>query len=357
MNFNDKYPNIRLGLCCINITLKHTKQIYSNRTKIMRVIEKNGINDAKNAAISNVIDLAKMILWNKNHGIEVMRISSDLVPHSTNPKIIEKFGKEGDEYASLEFLRPYLEKIGHVAKVEKMRLSFHPGQFVQLASPSFEVFNSSVKELEMHVKYLEMMKTPKESVIVIHIGGMYCNKPETIERFKKRFKMMPKNIKDRMVLENDEKCYDADEVLEICESLNVPMVFDIFHYYCYGKSHPEIMQKSIDEMMPRILETWIKRKIRPKMHLSEQALNKKIGSHAVFIENIPKELLEIPKKYKIAIDIMIEAKGKEVAIGKLYKKYSNLKPLFAKQLPLDIPKSALKDLGFTESDDMPDCKC
>jgi len=32
-------------------------------------------------------------------------------------------------------------------------------------------------------------------------------------------------------------------------------------------------------------------------------------------------LLEIPKKYGVDIDIMIEAKKKELAVFKLYKKY------------------------------------
>lgn len=357
MEYDAKFPNIRLGLCCINMQLRHNEEIYTNRTKIMKQIEKHGLEAAKNAAINNVIDLAKMILWNKNHGIEVTRVSSSLVPHSTNPLIIEKFGKEGEEYASLEFLRPYLEKVGHVARLEKIRLTFHPGQFCQIGSPSFSVFNSTVKDLEMHAKFFEMMKMGKESVMVVHIGGVFCDKPKTIERFKERFKMMPKNIRNRVVLENDEKCYDADEVLEICETLNVPMVFDIFHYYCYGKLHPEVKQKTIDEMMPRILQTWKRKDIRPKFHLSEQADGKKIGSHSVFVKEISKELLEIPKKYGVMIDIMVEAKGKEIAIGKLYRKYPKLKPVFAKEIKLDIPKKVLKELNLTESDELADCQC
>lgn len=295
MNFDSKYPHIRLGLCCININLRYNEKVYSSRKRIMRMIEKYGLEEAKNCAIDNVLDLAKMVIWNKNHGIEVMRVSSELVPHATNPKIVEKFGKEGEEYVSLEFLRPYLEKVGHLASAEKMRITFHVAQFVQIGSPSIDIFNASVKELEMHTKFLEMMNCGKDSVIVIHIGGMYYNKEESIERFIERFNSMPQNIKNRMVLENDEKCYDAEEVIGICERLSVPMVFDIFHYYCYKKLHPDIKQKTIDELMPRILETWKKRGIRPKMHLSEQKPGKPIGSHSVFVEEIPQIMLDIPK--------------------------------------------------------------
>ena len=135
------------------------------------------------------------------------------------------------------------------------------------------------------------------------------------------------------------------------------MVFDVFHYYCYKKYHPDINQKSINELMPRILQTWKKRGIRPKCHLSEQQSGLPIGSHSVFVNVIPKELLEIPSKYNTEIDIMLEAKGKEFAIGKLYKKYPTLKPVFAKPLPNEIPKKALKDLNIKEPDDMANCLC
>ena len=39
---------------------------------------------------------------------------------------------------------------------------------------------------------------------------------------------------------------------------------------------------------------------------------------------MPKYLLEIPEKYGVWIDVMIEAKKKELAIFKLYEKYPQL---------------------------------
>jgi len=55
-------------------------------------------------------------------------------------------------------------------------------------------------------------------------------------------------------------------------------------------------------------------------HISEQGEGK-CGHHSDFIEKIPNYLLEIPKKYGVDIDIMIEAKKKEKSIMRLYKKY------------------------------------
>lgn len=50
MPLNNNFSHIRLGLCCINIQLRHNEEIYSNRKKIMKQIEKEGIDAAKNSA-------------------------------------------------------------------------------------------------------------------------------------------------------------------------------------------------------------------------------------------------------------------------------------------------------------------
>merc|ERR1712066_612233 len=72
--------------------------------------------------------------------------------------------------------------------------------------------------------------------------------------------------------------------------------------------------------MEAILQTWKRRNIKPKFHISEQG-DGKTGHHSDYIKVVPDYLLEIPSKYGVDIDIMIEAKKKELAIFKLYKKY------------------------------------
>ena len=75
-------------------------------------------------------------------------------------------------------------------------------------------------------------------------------------------------------------------------------------------------------MLP-VVDTWRRRNIKPKFHISEQGAGR-VGHHSDYIEVIPDYLLAIPKKYDCDIDIMIEAKMKEQAILKLYKKYPDL---------------------------------
>ena len=73
--------------------------------------------------------------------------------------------------------------------------------------------------------------------------------------------------------------------------------------------------------IPLVLESWTDKGIKPKFHVSEQGSGK-IGHHSDYIEILPEYLLEIFEKYGINIDIMIEAKAKELSIHKLYEKIS-----------------------------------
>ena len=70
-----------------------------------------------------------------------------------------------------------------------------------------------------------------------------------------------------------------------------------------------------------ILETWRKKGIKPKFHVSERQGYGKVGKHSDNVDILPDFVLEIPKKYGDKIDVMIEAKMKELSIHDLYEKY------------------------------------
>src|SRR5581483_2976063 len=159
----------------------------------------------------------------------------------------------------------------------------------------------------------------KQSVLCIHGGGTYKNKKETLKRWQDNFKKLPKNVQNRICLENCEKGYSAQDLLPVCEHLGIPLIFDFHHYDCYPYYHPdEPAQAPIRELLPRILATWKKGSERiPKFHLSDQAPDKRVGAHHDYVENIPKELLELKN---VVFHIMIEAKKKELYVLKLQKK-------------------------------------
>lgn len=58
----------------------------------------------------------------------------------------------------------------------------------------------------------------------IHMGGVYGDKPTTLARFKENYTTkLPDKIKKRLVLENDEICYNVDDIMPVCNELEIPM--------------------------------------------------------------------------------------------------------------------------------------
>ena len=303
---------VQLGLCCMNTSLKKCKPpIYASRRIIVRIIDERGIEELKTRIIKNLEDLLYMIDWNESCGIKVFRLSSEMFMHKTNPKV--------PDY-DYDFAIPLLKQIGQKARDYNHRLTFHPGQFNVLGTPREKALKQTILDLQYHADVLDLMEMGKDSVMVIHGGGVYDDMVATKERWIKNYNDLPKNIKNRLVLENCEKSYSIIDCLEISDRCGVPVVFDTHHFECYKLLHPDVEFEDASYYIPLILETWKRKGIKPKFHVSEQG-DGKIGKHSDYIEILPEYLLEIPEKYGVHIDIMIEAKMKELSIEKLYEKY------------------------------------
>jgi len=303
---------IQLGLCCMNTILQSRKPpIMSSRSVILKTLETKGFEPLREKIIQNLKDTLVMIDWNEQNGIKVFRLSSDLFPHKSNYRA---------QSYSYDFALDLLKEIGAKARSYNQRITFHPGQYNVIGTPREEVLENTIRDLTYHTEVLDLMEMNQDSVIVIHGGGVYKNKPETIDRWCKQFYRLPKNVQKRIVLENCEKNFSIIDCIEVSKRIGVPVVFDTHHYECYKLLHKDEKFEDPGYYMPFILESWKKRDIKPKFHISEQGSGK-IGHHSDFIETIPDYLLEIPEKYNVNIDIMIEAKMKEQAIFELYNKY------------------------------------
>ena len=80
--------SVQLGLCCLNNRLRKEKPpIFSSRQMIVRTINEKGTDVLKEKILQNLKDTIKLIEWNEENGIRVLRMSSHLFPHKTNPKI------------------------------------------------------------------------------------------------------------------------------------------------------------------------------------------------------------------------------------------------------------------------------
>jgi UV DNA damage endonuclease len=189
-----------------------------------------------------------------------------------------------------------------------MRTSFHPDQFTVLTNWQDDIiFQNSLADLEYHNTLCNLLGC---DTILIHVGGVYNNKPKALEAFIGNFLRLSTDIQKKIHLENDDKSYNVLDVLELCETINVPMVLDIHHHNC----NP-VKNINLFKLMSRIILTWGNRK--PKVHISSGKDSPTGRKHADYIDEEDFQYtLELTSN---KFDIMIEAKSKDLAILKLLK--------------------------------------
>ncbi|KIO21276.1 hypothetical protein M407DRAFT_29105 [Tulasnella calospora MUT 4182] len=66
------------------------------------------------------------------------------------------------------------------------------------------------------------------------IQDVYGDKVSPSARFKENYTTkLSDSIKARLVLANDELCYNLDDIMPVCEGLNIPIVVDYHHDWIY----------------------------------------------------------------------------------------------------------------------------
>lgn len=281
---------------------------------IVRTVLSHGIEVLKSKILENLADVLAMIEWNEQNGIRVLRLSSELFPHKSNPRV--------PDY-TFDFAKDRLREIGEKARDLGHRLTFHPGQYNVVGTPTESSFQQTVADLSYHADVLDLMGMGPDSVLVVHGGGLYGDKAATLQRWCDQFIMLPDNVQRRLVLENCEKCFSIKDCLWVSERTGVPVVFDTHHFECYRLLHPDESFSEPVDYIPQILDTWRARGIKPKFHVSEQGAGR-VGHHSDYVREIPSYLLDIPRRHGVHIDVMIEAKKKEQAIFRLYQTYPQL---------------------------------
>ncbi|OSX56809.1 hypothetical protein POSPLADRAFT_1050471 [Postia placenta MAD-698-R-SB12] len=326
----------RLGYACLNTILRVRKPepVFCSRTCRLDTIRKNGIEFAKDLGRRNATDLLEMIEWNEENKIRFFRVSSEMFP----------FASHKVHGYDLSYAHEELKAAGALAKHYGHRLTAHPGQFTQLASPREDVVEASVRELDYHCQMMRYMDLDQDSVIIIHMGGVYGDKDGALARFRENYTTkLTDEMKARLVLENDEICYNPDELLPICEELSIPMVLDYHHNWI----NPSVLP--FPELLPRIAATWTRKGIRQKQHLSEprpgaESIMEK-RAHADRCQELPEVLVGGD------VDLMIEAKDKEQAVFHLYRIYGLEPVIHANLRPENPPKPFIRGKGCVAAED------
>ena len=285
---------MNLGYACINMSMG--KKVTTNRTMVKRTFNAKGLDYVSELALLNTKDIIKILEWNRLNGIKFFRLSSALIPWGDNIDITQL-----KDYKEIKF---ELKKAGDFAKYWGIRITSHPGPFNVLVSPKESVVEKTIADLELHGKVFDMMglsKTPYNK-INIHCNGVYGDKILAMDRFCKNFKRLSNSVRSRLTIENDDKAsmYSVCDLMYIHERIGIPIVFDYHHYkFCSG-----VLTE--DEALEVAASTW-PHGITPVVHYSESKEGSKPQAHSDYIKSLP-------NTYGINVDIMVEAKAKELAI-------------------------------------------
>ena len=296
---------MNLGYACINMTLSGQKpKVTTNRSMIKKTFKEKGLSYAGELGMLNAADLSKILRWNVENNIKCFRLSSEFFPWASEYKF-----EDLPQYLRIKTL---LAGAGNYAKQNGLRLTSHPGPFNVLVSPHKHVVDNTITDLRIHGEVFDMLGLERSpyNKINIHCNGVYGDKQSAMDRFCKNFELLPESVRTRLTVENDDKAsmYSVKDLMYIHKRIGIPIVFDYHHHkFCTG-------DLSEQEALELALSTWPKG-ITPIVHYSESKMlhegNEKLKpqAHSDYIN-------DLPDTYGNDVDIMVEAKHKELAVQK-----------------------------------------
>jgi UV DNA damage endonuclease len=285
-----------IGYACLALGVPHTDY---------RTCKVDSITDAilMDLIAYNLESLERIIDYNIQNDIHLFRISSDVIPFGSSPvNKLEWWNRFSDVF----------KRIGNKIKIHQIRVSMHPGQYTVLNSPSIEVVKRAQADLEYHALVLDCLGVDIKNKIVVHLGGVYGNKPEAIQRFVEHFQELPIHVRKRVVIENDDKCYNIRDVLTLSQQLSVPVIFDNLHNYLNPSKEPF----SDEQWIESCKGTWKIEDGPQKIHYSQQDQIKKSGSHS-FTINVEEFLNLYQRINRKDLDFMLEVKDKNLSALKI----------------------------------------
>jgi len=254
--------------------------------------------------------------------LRVYRLSSSTVPYGTHPDLPEL-----DYRRQIDACGAALEQLGAKARALGLRLSTHPGQYTVLNAPDEELARKAKLDLEQDALLLDALGQGPDAVVVVHVGGLYGDKGAALERWAAAYETLSERARERLVVEHDELLFHLGDALELHRRTGVRVVFDHHHHRCY----PAPGLEELAAALAVTTATW-PRGVRPKVHLSSSRTElrlierKRRGSrgktltlqpprleqHADFVT--PWDLVELLEGATVPLDVMLEAKAKDLAV-------------------------------------------
>lgn len=293
---------LRLGLCCLVVDAPHAFRA-TTHAYLSRIGREAAVAHLDAIALHNAQTLVDVLHYCTTLGIRAFRIQSQLFPLATHPES----GYALDDLPSGAIVRQLLGEARRVAQRGGIRLSFHPDQFVVLNSVRDEVVRSSIAELEWHAELAGLLGV---DVICLHGGGRAGGAEEAAERLIAGIQRLSPRARALLAIENDDRCFSAEDLLPVSLATGVPLVLDSHHHRVLPGS------LTLAEATELALATWGERE--PYFHVSSPRAGWDAGDprpHADFIDpdDLPPLWLDLGRP----LTVDVEAKAKERAVLQL----------------------------------------
>lgn len=261
--------------------------------------------------------------------IRFYRLSGQLAPYLTHPDLPQFHGQ-------IEECATELAAIGDLARHYGIRLTMHPAFYVQLGSPDLTQVQRSIEELEAATRLMDGMGLGAEAVLVIHVGGAQGDKEASMARFIQQVEQLPRNVRRRLALENDDRFMSAADVLRIHRHTGLRVVLDVLHHRCVnpsGLSMPQALTAALEswpgDQQPKIHFSSPRTAVRQLVRNRQRTLAAPLANqHSDFIN--PFEFIDLLRAARAdglrTFDIMLEAKGKDLALLRLREQIEQFAP-------------------------------
>ena len=278
---------LRVGYACVNTRLPSAA-----RTSRLANLTPQRVREL---VAANLDALEGILRWNRRHGIEVFRLTSNLIPFGSH---------HANNIAWWEEFAPRFAQLGLLMREARARISTHPGQYVVLSSARPGVAEAAVAELDYHDRLLTAFGLDSSHKIVLHVGSGGSDPAAGQERFAAGFERLSPGTAARLVLENDER-WPLDAVFALAKRLELPVVFDAFHHLLAPS-----LGLGVRELVLAAGETWGRADGRQEVHFSTQEPGKRRGAHAKTLDlaafaRFADEVGDLP------LDCILEVKDKE----------------------------------------------
>ncbi|HAH06808.1 MAG TPA: UV DNA damage repair endonuclease UvsE [Elusimicrobia bacterium] len=281
---------MRIGYPCINRSIGCTA---NSRFRLASYTPAR----LKETLARNLACLERILHFNAENDLRFFRVSSDLVPFASHPVCRVDWGR---------LFRREFARLGRFIRSEGFRVSMHPDQFVLLNALEEGIVERSVAELEYHARVLELLGLDRTAKIQIHVGGVYGERPAAMERFVRRYEGLPRFVRRRLVIENDDRLYPLADCLELHRRTGVPVLFDSFHHALLNRG------ESLSAALRSAAATWKPADGRAMMDYSSQERGRRAGAHAESLSLADfRRFLQAARRHDP--DVMLEIKDKEAS--------------------------------------------